>query len=232
MKLLIVDVETTGLDPKTDKVTEIAMVGYETDNKRILNVSSYLIQREEPLPEIIKDITGLTDANLRNGTTPKIAAGVLAAMMSGCNYIVGHNISEFDIHFINGLLKEGDISPRDYKLIDTRTDLPLNPQPKSRSLEALCVAHEFLNYFPHSALGDALVTMKLLSKYDINEVIARAAQPTIAVRAVVSYENKDLAKARGFHWVPEQKIWKITMKESDYNPKDYDFKTQVIKDKE
>jgi DNA polymerase III alpha subunit (gram-positive type) len=231
MKLLICDVETTGLDPKTDKVTEIAWVEYETDNKRILSAQSYIIRQEGKLPEVIKEITGLSDDNMRWGISATEAGAAFMRAVCNCQYLVGHNIDEFDAHFINKFLHDsgtGDIS--DIKTIDTRTCLPLTYQPKSRSLASLCLDHEFLNYFPHSALGDSLVTMKLLSKYDINAVIARAAQPTLTIQAVVSYADKDKAKARGFHWMPEKKIWKITMKESDYNPKDYDFKTKIIKE--
>ena len=36
MKLLIVDCETSGLNPEKDFVTELAMIVFETENQRIL----------------------------------------------------------------------------------------------------------------------------------------------------------------------------------------------------
>ncbi len=44
----------------------------------------------------------------------------------------------------------------------------------------------------------------------------------VCLEAVVSFEEKDLARKAGFYWNPEQKVWwKVEVKQNKYS---YDFK--------
>ena len=52
----------------------------------------------------------------------------------------------------------------------------------------------------------------------------------VDLQALVSYHDKDLAKDRGYHWVPESKQWIISLKASDAQVEiaECGFKTQIL----
>lgn len=58
------DLETTGLDPKTDTIIEIAMVRF--DESGILEEFSSLVNPGMPIPEEVTNITGITHADVAN----------------------------------------------------------------------------------------------------------------------------------------------------------------------
>jgi len=228
MKLCIVDVETSGFDPEKDFVTELAMVVLETENQRILETHSYVIYREEPISQQITELTGLTQNNLLTGVSEDEAAIQLMGQLSRCDFIVAHN-AEFDLAFLRNMVQKYQshiITP----VIDTRCDLPLDYTPKSHSLSSLCFDREIVNYFQHAALGDALMVCKLLTSYDINTIIERSQQPTLEIQAKVTFKDKDLAKAAGFHWHADTKQWITQVKQSEYSSDNYEFKTVIIGD--
>jgi len=230
MNLLCIDTETTGLIPGEDKVTELGLVLYNVEDDRMVAVHNMLIRRPGlEIPEIITRLTGITSNILEDsGSSVNTVVGTLTCMLSKADYLVGHNIREFDKPFIDALAAEANIKLPDIPMIDTRTDLHHPVEPKSHKLENLLMDQELLNYFPHSAIGDTLMTLKLLCKFDLAQTIEMSKVPDIKVQAVVSYANKDKAKGRGFHWDAKEKIWHTTMKENKYRPEDFDFKTQVL----
>ena len=60
---VVFDIETSGLNPKKDKIIEIGAIKYK-DNKKI-DEFSYLINPEIKLNQIITDVTGITDDDLK-----------------------------------------------------------------------------------------------------------------------------------------------------------------------
>ena len=64
MKYLILDVETIGGNPKTSKMTEIAMYLY--DGKKIIDQFETLINPELPIPRFITGLTGINDEMVKN----------------------------------------------------------------------------------------------------------------------------------------------------------------------
>ena len=99
--------------------------------------------------------------------------------------------------------------------IDTRTDLP---GVESKTLSYLAADHGFLNMFPHSALADVQTCIKIVSMYDIDQVVARAKEPTVILKAHVGFENNSLAKKRKFGWYNDNagtKFWWKAVKQSD-----------------
>ena len=60
---VVFDIETSGLNPKKDKIIEIGAIKYK-DNKKI-DEFSYLIDPEIKLNQIITDVTGITDDDLK-----------------------------------------------------------------------------------------------------------------------------------------------------------------------
>ena len=209
MKILGFDVESTGLDPKKDSITEMGLVLYDTDAKAPVRISGFLVKGGLITAEIER-ITGITQAMLDTyGYPPDKAFAALSSMSKQADYLCAHN-SPFDKSFVAAK----DPALADAKpWIDTRTDLPPEAykKGKSASLKYLCCDHGFL-YSAHRAVNDVLAMLELLSMYDLDIIISRSQIPNVEVRAVVSFDDRLLAKERSYYWRAELKQWRKPMK--------------------
>ena len=62
---MVLDMETTGLDPEKDEIIEIGCIRIE-EHKQI-DTFQCLVQCESSLPVVICDLTGITDKDLKIG---------------------------------------------------------------------------------------------------------------------------------------------------------------------
>ena len=215
MKILGFDVESTGLDPKKDSITEMGLVLYDTDAKAPVRISGFLVKGGLITAEIER-ITGITQAMLDTyGVTPEAGLSAIYGLAQQAEYLCGHNFP-FDRSFLDAEAKRQGKAPITLPAIDTRTDLPPEAykKGKSASLRYLCADHNF-TYDAHRAVNDVLATLKLLAMYDIDTVIQRSQITNVEVRAVVSYGDRLLAKELGFYWKAELKQWRRPMKQDE-----------------
>lgn len=94
---VVIDLETTGLDPRQDQIIEFGAVRVSGEN----DVEEYeaLVRYTGRLPETITSLTGLTDSVLaEQGMEPMSALQGFLAFV-GNDQIVGHNLS-FDMDFL------------------------------------------------------------------------------------------------------------------------------------
>jgi DNA polymerase III subunit epsilon len=232
MKLLGMDLETTGLDPKKDHITEYGMVLWDWDTQKPIMVESVLVNIGEPLTEEIKQITGLTDEMLSTyGIRPVDALAKFDYLARAADVVVGHNCLMFDKIFIESAYRKlADETIPEFLWIDTAQDVPYPDKVKTRKLVHLAAEHGFLNPFPHRACFDVLTMMKVLSCYDIDYIIKLAKEPMVVIQALVSYEDRGLASARGYRWKAESKQWLKGMKESlvDVERESCGFRTKIV----
>ena len=67
------DLETTGLDEKKDRIIEIALILYDADTRKEVGAFETLVNPGFPIPSIITDLTGITTADVGGSssqTTP------------------------------------------------------------------------------------------------------------------------------------------------------------------
>ncbi len=156
---VVLDIETTGLDAKTEKIIEIGAARIR--NGRVEAICQTLVNPARSLTERIIELTGITDQMLDGA--PYIE-DVLPEFLSfaGEDILLGHSV-RFDYSFI----KRAAVNQKfvfEKKAIDTlklsRLCLPELP---SRSLGALC-AHYGIVHTAHRALGDALATHELYKR--------------------------------------------------------------------
>jgi DNA polymerase III subunit epsilon len=211
MIFLALDFETTGLDPKKDSVIEVGAVLWSVESKRTLGVFNSFVRTDIPITPEITNLTGITaEMLLTLGVKPPEAFQKITEFMETSDAIVGHNVVRFDKLFWESWARKNSVKC----WCDTYTDLPREIEPKS--LTYMAADHGFLNPFPHSALSDCLTVVRLISMYDANQLLARAREKTVVMKAHVTFDNNALAKQRKYKWNPERKIWWKTAKESDF----------------
>lgn len=212
MFVLGLDVETTGLDNSTDKITEIGAVLWDVvDRKPIAMVSELCHIGDTVVTEQITKITGITAPMLQEFGKPlDRVMGEVNELASHALYHVAHN-APFDRGFLSpaGLIEK--------PWIDTRLDLPEEAyqKGKSASLGYLAADHGFLNPFPHRAVTDVLTMLTLMGQYNFDKIEERSHSPVIRVNALVTFDEKQKAKDCGFYWDPTYKQWYRNIKECD-----------------
>lgn len=213
MILLSLDFETTGLDKEKDRITEVGAVLWSTNFNRAMETTSYFVDAGVPIPKEITELTGINAAMLKKfGYSENDAMDLLIEMAEQADAYVGQNVIQFDkIFFENTTYRLGKPVPE--KLwIDTRTDLP---GVESKSLSYMACDAGFLNPFPHNAVADCLTVLRLVSKFPIEDVVARAKQPNVVVQGLQDRDHNDDAKKLKFLWKPEFKMWLKVVKEGD-----------------
>ena len=151
---IIFDLETTGLNPKDDKIIEIGALKYQDNN--LIDTFSILINPEEKLSKKIIEITGITDDMLKDCDTIK---KVLPKFLSWIEdyTLIAHNGS-FDLGFIENKIKELDLEMINNKNIDTLyLARKYITNVENHRLETLKIYFN-LNYNSHRALDDCYVT--------------------------------------------------------------------------
>jgi DNA polymerase-3 subunit epsilon len=201
MKLLIIDTETTGLDPdKGCRAIEVGAILYSVPFRTPLQSVAFLVPTAENPASHINGI----DPAITNLDQPwRTAMALFREMAASADYAVAHN-ADFDRQFFG----HGPLEPLHLDWICSMSDLEWGEIP-GRSLRDLALAHG-IAVMPeiHRALPDCELISQVLSKRsDLEELIAQALVPKMIYRALVSFNNRDEAKSRGFRWNPERKEW-------------------------
>lgn len=204
-----------GLEIGKVGVTEVGLCKWDTDFNAPVQMVGYLVN---PGPEAVwepgvENLNGLTpEICSKFGVSDEDALMRLLPWFQEADAIVGHNGLKFDRPLLEHWAGKYDVSLPAKLWIDTKCDLDI-PSHNSTRLVYLAADHSILNPFPHRAVLDVITMMTILSKHDLNKVIESAKSPTITIRAVVNYDNREAAKARGYHWQADRKIWAMSIKE-------------------
>lgn len=92
--LVIFDLETTGLDIVNDRVIQLSYIKVYPDGKEVRG--DMLINPEKHIPEVVVQLTGISDADVEGKPTFKQVAAKLNEEFSGCDF-AGFNSNFFDI---------------------------------------------------------------------------------------------------------------------------------------
>lgn len=153
----VIDVETTGLSPKYERLTEIAIVIIEKGE--IVDEFSSLLNPEKKIPYRITQLTGINNQMVQEAPHFFEIAKQVVQMTENCTF-VAHNAS-FDYRFIQSEFSRYGF---DYqrKILDTvKLSRKLLPGFRSYSLGKLTrqLGIEITNR--HRAIGDAMATAEL-----------------------------------------------------------------------
>lgn len=180
---IALDVETTGLSPSRDRLLEIGATLVR--GGELCRTYNTLIHINMPVPQKIRELTGITDAMAQSGKEIGTAIGELTEFCEDLP-VLGHNV-QFDFGFVKQAAADHGIAfEKDGldTLMIARLVLPALP---SRSLQALCGYYRIDSGSAHRALDDALSAHQLLWKLweDFGE-----RQPEAFVLRRLTYEPK------------------------------------------
>ncbi len=157
---VVFDLETTGLSPKNDRITEIGAV--KIQNGEIVDSFSQLINPQMPIPELITKLTGITDDMVSDKPFIENVLPQFHDFIEG-SVLVAHN-SSFDMGFIREAYEGIDIFLQNPVLDTLELSRAMFPGMKSHKLN-LVAKHlkvELKNH--HRAVDDAVATANILLK--------------------------------------------------------------------
>lgn len=154
----IIDIETTGLSPTSERIIEIAI--YIHDGVKITHEYTTLINPEKKISSNITRITGINNEMVQNAPKFWEVAKEIVLLTEGKSF-VAHNAT-FDYHFIQNEFKNLGYDYKRERLCTVKLSRKILPGHKSYSLGKLCDDLNLRINDRHRAAGDALATVKLL----------------------------------------------------------------------
>ncbi len=155
----VVDLETTGLKPQGNGITEVCCLRLQ--DGRVTDRFSTLVNPGLPIPPFIQSMTGITDAMVRDAPAfGEVIPSLLAFL--GDSVLVAHN-APFDLSFLNyGLYCHGHRSLHNPVVDTCRLARRLLPGLPRASLDAVTQHLGISVEDRHRAAGDAEATVAVL----------------------------------------------------------------------
>jgi DNA polymerase-3 subunit epsilon len=157
--LAFIDIEATGSNVSTDRIAEIAIIKQLPDGNR--SVKRKLLNPQMPIPELVREIHGISDEMVKDAPTFKQAAQDLKQFLHGCD-LACYNAYRLDIPMLmEEFIRSGvEFEMKGRKLVDVQK---IFHQMEQRTLAA---AYKFYCNKTlenaHSAEVDATATAEIL----------------------------------------------------------------------
>lgn len=168
-RYVVIDLETTGLNPQYDYITEFGAVLVE--NSEVIDTFEQLVKPKKRIPEEVEDLTGITNEMVSDAPSINIVLPKFLKFI-GNDILVGHNV-QFDSQFISAACQRFNL-PYKNKVCDT-LDLSRNALPdlKDHKMNTICKRLNIQNENAHCAMSDVLATKQIF------EMLSKKAFPVI-----------------------------------------------------
>lgn len=154
---IALDLETTGLDPKKDRILEIGAV--KITNGEAGEAYSIFVDSKKKIPKFITELTGITEEMVAGGLYLEEAIKGLLAFCQDLP-ILGHNIL-FDYSFIKRDAVNLGYSFENEGIDTLKIARKFMAEPKKKSLESLCCHYGIGRERCHRAYDDAVAASEL-----------------------------------------------------------------------
>jgi DNA polymerase-3 subunit epsilon len=200
----IIDLETTGLDPRKHEIIELAIVpfSYTTDGTLVEVHEPFhgVRQPAEPIPPGITRLTGITNEMVAGQT---IAPDEVAAFVEPLSLIIAHRAT-FDRPFAERFCDA--FVHKAWACSESQIDWSAEGFEGTR-LFYLAIRHG-LFFDGHRALDDCQALVELLARplprsgsKALAQLLAAARRPTCRIWALnAPYDSKDCLKMWGYRW--------------------------------
>lgn len=193
LPLLSLDTETTGLDPRLDRIISLAAAPLLQGRLYLHQATNLLINPGRPIPAKTTAIHGITDRHVAQAADFADQASQIEALLQGF-VLLGHNII-FDAmilqHEIRRLRHDWQSPP----LLDTLLlYATVHPHGHTYSMDAAARRLRVSLAGRHTALGDVLIALDLF--YRLLPLLAEHGIITLAQAQTASKETLDRLRAR------------------------------------
>jgi DNA polymerase-3 subunit epsilon len=208
----VLDTETTGLDPASDKIIELALVKFEYSRAtgevgRVLEVYDGLEDPGMPIPPESTALHGITDEMVRGRRLDEAA---IERLLDGVGLVIAHNAA-FDRPFVERRLRGSDSLAWGCSLREVPWE---EAGIGSGKLEYLAYRYGFF-FDAHRAAIDCRAVLEVLRRpfgetgtSVLKVLLDSAREPSLRIWATGSrIETKDVLKARGYRWEAEKRVW-------------------------
>lgn len=157
--LAVIDLETTGINPQTDRIVEISVLRLAPREERVHKTRR--INPEMPIPPAATAIHKITDADVAAEPTFAVLARGLLDFLEGCD-LCGFNLKKFDLRMLHAEFQRAGMTLplEDRAIIDP---MEIFHAYEKRTLEAAVqfyLAREHAG--AHGAEADVLATAEVL----------------------------------------------------------------------
>lgn len=203
-RLLIIDTETTALTPQEGQCIEVGAILFHVPSRSVLTQISFLLPCDENPAQAVN---GIAPAITNLDSSWAEALDCFQSMEHNADALVAHSAA-FDRQWF-GIAPLPEMTlPWICSKDDIRwpADRRLRPAP---SLAELALAYEVPVWAAHRALTDCIYLAQVFQRCDdLEALLQRALEPRWLVKAVISFDEREQAKAAGFRWnEPVPKAW-------------------------
>lgn len=157
----VLDVETTGLSARNNRVIEIGIV--KVKNLKVVDKYTTLINPECEIPYFITQFTGISNSDVEHSPNFNDAAEKIEYFI-GNSIVSGHNLS-FDEGFLRyEFIRNGFEPLSNLNVCTLKLARKIFPELKSKSLASVTAHLGIKNRDSHRALSDAEATAQILIK--------------------------------------------------------------------
>jgi len=141
---VVIDLETTGLDPTKDRIIEVGAIHFE--NGIETDLIDELVNPQMPIPDFITKLTGISDSDVKSARTiEKIFPSIIDFI--GDSFLIGHQVN-FDASFLEYQLR---MYEKDFTNWDNET--ARFKYLKNKRLDTLFFSRIFLPFLNRMKLG-------------------------------------------------------------------------------
>ncbi|MEF9950766.1 MAG: 3'-5' exonuclease, partial [Mucinivorans sp.] len=157
--IIFFDLETTGVDPASDKIIEIGMIKVHPSGEK--EVKTRRINPERHIPQASTVIHGIKDEDVKDEPTFAQIARSLYLWIEGCD-LAGYNSNRFDVPMlVEEFLRAGvEIDLSQIKLVDVQNIFHKKEQRTLAAAHKFYCGSEIVN--AHSAAADIEATYNVL----------------------------------------------------------------------
>ena len=210
INLLILDTETTGLEPVSAQCIEVGAVLFHVPSRSVLSQVSFLL----PAPaNPAEHVNGIAAEVTRLSQPWQAGLQHFLALLAGADAVLAHNAA-FDAKWF-GL---GPLPAIDKPWICSMDDIEWPPERHLRtspSVRDLALAYGVPVWAAHRALTDCTYLVQVLERCaNLEDLLNAAMEPKLLYRANLPYAERHKAKQAGFRWnEPVRGAWSRRLSE-------------------
>ncbi|MGM0456304.1 MAG: exonuclease domain-containing protein [Cyanobacteriota bacterium] len=229
-RLLILDLETTGLDPSCDRVIELGAILYSVPHRCVLQQLSTLFPVDSNPVERVNRISAEASQQV-----PELPLGIFTSTLmlwqKDIDYLVAHN-ANFDKQWFG----RGVLPALSKPWLCTYEDFRWPENDKPRNLVQTALNHGIGVSHAHRALTDCQLIAALFDRVEnfevvLQDAIARSQEPFVYAIAHVSYEERQNAKDQRFRWneyIERKWVKRIRRSELEQEQSLYSFDIEIV----